>query len=190
MTTVRFYENVEEEWLKFVVIVSSYKGQWVFCKHRQRNTYEVPGGHREPGEDILAAAKRELYEETGATEYSIYPICIYSVENSSTVEEGKAKKEKIEEGKAEKRKLEEGRTGEEKTEEEKMEERKTEERRTEGKEEETFGMLYYAQIREFGVLPEMEIEKIMLFSEVPEELTYPQIQPKLMEKVLENFVLH
>ena len=41
--------------------------------------WEVPGGHREQGEDILETAKRELYEETGAINFEINPICIYSV---------------------------------------------------------------------------------------------------------------
>lgn len=26
--------------------------KWVFCKHKERETYEVPGGHRESGETI------------------------------------------------------------------------------------------------------------------------------------------
>ena len=50
-----------------------------FAKHKERNTWEAPGGHREDGEDILETAKRELYEETGAITFDITPICIYSV---------------------------------------------------------------------------------------------------------------
>lgn len=76
---VRFYEEVEDELLKFAVIITKSKGKWVFCKHKERDTYEVPGGHREEGEHIDETAKRELYEETGAKDYSIRPICVYSV---------------------------------------------------------------------------------------------------------------
>ncbi|MCR5214807.1 MAG: NUDIX domain-containing protein [Eubacterium sp.] len=35
----------------------------MFCKHRDRDTFEVPGGHREPSEEIIDTAKRELYEK-------------------------------------------------------------------------------------------------------------------------------
>lgn len=76
---IRFYDEIEDERLKFAVIVSRYQNKWVFCKHKQRDTYEIPGGHRENGETILETARRELYEETGALEYSIQPICVYSV---------------------------------------------------------------------------------------------------------------
>lgn len=49
---------------------------------------------------------------------------------------------------------------------------------------ETFGMLYFADITKFEELPGFEIEKIELFDELPDKLTYPEIQPKLLEKVL------
>jgi len=79
VTKVSFYDEVEDSLLKFAVIIAKHNGEWVFCKHKERNTWEVPGGHREVGEDILITAKRELYEETGAIEFEIYPVCIYSV---------------------------------------------------------------------------------------------------------------
>ena len=91
--------------------------------------YHIPGGHREDGEDIEATAKRELWEETGAKDFDIYPVCIYSFTD--------------------------------------------------------YGMLYFAEIRSFGELPPLEIEKIKLFDDMPENLTYPTIQPYLFERVQE-----
>ena len=76
---VKFYDTVEDKLLKFAVIVAKSKGKWVFCKHKERDTYECPGGHREAGEKIDDAARRELYEEPGAIDYTIEPSCIYSV---------------------------------------------------------------------------------------------------------------
>ena len=68
---VKFYDTVEDALLKFAVIISRSNGKWVFCKHKERDTYEAPGGHREAGEDILKTARRELQEETGAVEFEI-----------------------------------------------------------------------------------------------------------------------
>ena len=79
MAIINFYDEAEDKLLKFAVIITKYQGKWVFCKHRERDTLEIPGGHRESGEDIYTAAKRELYEETGALDYEITPICVYSV---------------------------------------------------------------------------------------------------------------
>lgn len=76
---VNFYDTCDDELLRFAVIVSRYQDQWVFVKHKKRNTLEIPGGKKELGESILACAKRELYEETGALVYDIKPVCVYSV---------------------------------------------------------------------------------------------------------------
>lgn len=84
---VKFYEEVKDELLKFAVIISKSNGKWVFCKHKERSTYECPGGHREPDEAILDTAKRELIEETGAVNFSISPICVYSVTGKNRVNE-------------------------------------------------------------------------------------------------------
>ena len=80
---VNFHDTVDNELLKFAVIVSRYNNKWVWCKHKDRDTYEIPGGHREAGEDILETAKRELYEETGAVDFDITPVCCYSVSDGT-----------------------------------------------------------------------------------------------------------
>ena len=123
MAEVKFYDTVDDALLKFAVCISRSGGKWVFCKHKDRDTYEVPGGHREAGEDILETARRELREETGKN----------SVNHTG---------------------------------------------------EETFGLLCSAEITEFSGRLESEIEKIVLMDRLPENWTYPQIQPRLIEKYL------
>ncbi|MGN0778166.1 MAG: NUDIX domain-containing protein [Aristaeellaceae bacterium] len=79
MLTVQLHEQVDDSLLRFAVILARYHGQYIFCQHRERNTLEMPGGHREPGESILQAARRELQEETGAVAFTLSPVCCYSV---------------------------------------------------------------------------------------------------------------
>lgn len=141
---VQFYDNIQDDFIKFAVIVCQYQKQWIFVKHKKRDTYEVPGGHRENGESIQETAHRELYEETGAKQYQLYPICIYSVTGPTRVNQSG---------------------------------------------EESYGQLFYAEVQQFGELPESEIEKVMLFQELPTNWTYPEIQPLLIQKVLQNFMI-
>lgn len=88
MLKVEFHNttDIDDDLLKFAVIAAKYKDKWIFCRHKERDTYEIPGGHREAGEIILDTARRELQEETGALEFDIMPVCIYSVmsENNTT----------------------------------------------------------------------------------------------------------
>jgi len=137
MLQISFYDSVEDALLRFAVIISKTEGKWVFCKHRERDTLEVPGGRREPGETILETARRELREETGAIDFSLRPVCAYSVKGKNSIN-------------------------------------KTDE-------DISYGMLFVSEIFSFGEI-HSEIEKIVISEELPDNWTYPQIQPKLMEE--------
>ena len=78
---VKFYNIADDEKLKFAVIVARSRGRWVFCRHKERSTLEIPGGHREPGETV----ERELREETGAEEFTLKRVCVYSVTGRNRV---------------------------------------------------------------------------------------------------------
>jgi len=62
---------------KYVVIISKYQGKILLSRHKKRSTWETQGGHIEKGETPLEAAKRELFEESGAVKFSILPVFDY-----------------------------------------------------------------------------------------------------------------
>lgn len=81
MIEVRFYppDSMEDHRLKYAVIMASYDGKWIFCRHKSRTTWEIPGGHREANETIEQAARRELWEETGVSDAKLQPVSVYGV---------------------------------------------------------------------------------------------------------------
>ena len=58
---------------KFVVVMARHAGGLLLCRKKGRDTWETPGGHIEAGERPVDAAKRELWEETGAREFRVRP---------------------------------------------------------------------------------------------------------------------
>jgi 8-oxo-dGTP diphosphatase len=71
------YDYGKLQHYKYVVVFARYNDKWILCKHKNRNTWETSGGHIEPGETPLEAAKRELFEETGSIDFNIIPLCDY-----------------------------------------------------------------------------------------------------------------
>lgn len=135
MLTVTFHkqQEIDDSLLKYAVIAAQYQGHWLFSRHKDRTTWEIPGGHREPGERIKETALRELWEETGALDADLRPVCVYAVCRDGIS---------------------------------------------------TYGMLFFADVQTLGVIPhDSEIAETRCFSHLPDDLTYPAIQPHLYEKI-------
>ncbi|KON86655.1 7,8-dihydro-8-oxoguanine-triphosphatase [Sporosarcina globispora] len=63
---------------RHVLVICRYGDQWLLTNHKERG-WEFPGGKREQGESIEEAARREVYEETGAHLNSLDFIGEYEV---------------------------------------------------------------------------------------------------------------
>ena len=86
--TIFELEKIAEEQLVFAVIISKYQEKFVYVKHKERDTLEIPGGKRELGESITECAARELKEETGAKHFTLEPLFIYGVEKDGETDYG------------------------------------------------------------------------------------------------------
>lgn len=62
---------------KYVVVCARCGDKWLMSRHKKRDTWETQGGHIEANETPLDAARRELYEESGADDADIIPVCDY-----------------------------------------------------------------------------------------------------------------
>lgn len=71
--------DVADQHLAWAVVLADFNGQWLLVRHRQRSTFEAPGGKREPGESVFECATRELIEEASATEFTLDWITNYSI---------------------------------------------------------------------------------------------------------------
>ena len=85
---VNFHDVGDSKNLKFSVIFATDQDGFVYVRHQDRSTWEIPGGHIEAGETALEAANRELIEETGAKDFNIVEVCNYSVTVSDTTRYG------------------------------------------------------------------------------------------------------
>jgi len=81
--------SLNDSELTYVVIGARYQGQWIFVRHRERKSWEMPAGHIEPGEGPDRAAVRELYEEAGVVNSSLTVISDYSVRDGERSASGR-----------------------------------------------------------------------------------------------------
>ncbi len=63
---------------RHVLVIGKHNGKWLLTRHSVRGL-EFPGGKAEPGESLEQAAKREVYEETGASVNSLEWLAEYTV---------------------------------------------------------------------------------------------------------------
>lgn len=76
---IKFYSKLGNEKVSVVLIFAKFNGKWLLCRHKDRMTWEICGGHVENNEKLIEAAKRELYEESGAIAKEINLIGYYSL---------------------------------------------------------------------------------------------------------------
>jgi 8-oxo-dGTP diphosphatase len=81
--------SLDDAELTYVVMGARYKGKWIFVRHRERQSWEMPAGHIEPGEGPDRAAVRELYEEAGVVKSSLAVISDYSVSDGGKIAYGR-----------------------------------------------------------------------------------------------------
>ncbi len=89
--SIKTYSSGTLGYYDYVVMLSQYEGKYLLSRHKGRTTWELQGGHIEPGETADDAARRELYEESGAFMFDITPLCDYSGEEPGRNNYGRGK---------------------------------------------------------------------------------------------------
>lgn len=84
MEILRFHKvvpfgTIPDEELTYSVVAARHQNAWVCVRLKGRSDWCFPGGGREEGESMEENARRELFEETGALEYDMYPLGVYGV---------------------------------------------------------------------------------------------------------------
>jgi 8-oxo-dGTP diphosphatase len=67
--------------ISYVWMIVKHNEKFVLSLHRKSGKWDHVGGHVKKDEKPLSAAKRELFEETGAIDFDIFPVCDYEVLN-------------------------------------------------------------------------------------------------------------
>ncbi|OCA91459.1 nucleoside triphosphatase YtkD [Bacillus sp. FJAT-27225] len=80
-----FKDRFFDEEAGHVLVICQLDGRWLLTQHSERGL-EFPGGKVEPGETIEQAARREVYEETGAILKKLNWIADYRVLDKDTGE--------------------------------------------------------------------------------------------------------
>lgn len=62
------------------MIIAKTDGRWIFCKHKERDIYEVPGGHREAGENLVDDWTYPLIQPKLIEEAKKRGVLLYSID--------------------------------------------------------------------------------------------------------------
>ena len=73
------WPSVADARVVIVMTAVTQGGRLVLGREAEGAPLDLAAGHREPGEDAVAAAEREFVEETGALDYRFVPLAYYSI---------------------------------------------------------------------------------------------------------------
>ncbi|MCL2121739.1 MAG: hypothetical protein FWH28_05755 [Clostridiales bacterium] len=74
-----FYPSNEPPNTDRVTVIPQYRGKWLFLRRKGQTAIEFPLGRKKEGESLTEAAQRVLHEESGAADFSLWPVAYYGV---------------------------------------------------------------------------------------------------------------